>query len=140
MRKKVNEALGEVEYQIDCFLDGGCKSNFSMEKYLSQLEFKRKLVEMMRTEWDPLIEEVSSTDPDFVEGYNHMTKAEKTRFLKFLRGLREGCDKYIAKNEKEWQLETAMRRQRNKLKKAHAKRLESISQGTGYAKRKTKKA
>ena len=69
-----------------------------------------------------------------------MTKARKTRFLKFLRGLSEGCDKYSAKNEKEWQLETAMRRQRNKLKKAHAKRLESISQGTGYAKRKTKKA
>ena len=50
MRNKVNEALGEVEYQLDLFMDNGYKSNFKIEKYLKKLEFKRKLVEMMRPE------------------------------------------------------------------------------------------
>ena len=67
MRNKVNEALGEVEYQLDLFMDNNYKSNFKIEKYLKQLEFKRKLVEMMKPEWDTLIAEVSSEEPDFVE-------------------------------------------------------------------------
>ena len=84
MRNNVNEALGEVEYQLDLFVDNGYKSNFKIDKYLKQLEFKKKLVQMMRPEWDSLIEEVSSDDPDFVEGYSFMTKPQKNRFIKFL--------------------------------------------------------
>ena len=62
MQNKVNEALGEVEYQLDLFMDNGYKSNFKIEKYLKQLEFKKKLVLMMRNEWDSLIDEVSSEE------------------------------------------------------------------------------
>ena len=51
MRNKVNDALGEVEYQLDMFMDNGYKSNFKIEKYLKQLEFKKKLVVIMRGEW-----------------------------------------------------------------------------------------
>ena len=137
MRNKVNEALGEVEYQLDLFVDNGYKSNFKIDKYLKQLEFKKKLVQMMRPEWDSLIEEVSSDDPDFVEGYSFMTKPQKNRFIKFLRGLGEGCDKYISDNELAWQQESQMRRIRNKSKKRHAARLAEIESGTGYKKRKT---
>ena len=137
MRNKVNEALGEVEYQLDLFMDNGYKSNFRIEKYLKQLEFKRKLVEMMKGEWDTLIAEVSSEEPDFVEAYSFMTKPQKNRFIKFLRGLGEGCDKYIATHEAEWKAESQMRRIRNKTKKRHAARLAEIEASTGYKKRKT---
>ena len=136
MRNKVNEALGEVEYQLDLFMDNGYKSNFKIEKYLKQLEFKRKLVEMIKPEWDGLIAEVSSEEEDFVEGYNFMTKPQKARFLKFLRGLGEGCDKYIASNDAEWKAETARRRVMNKAKKRHQQRIDEISKSTGYKKRK----
>ena len=136
MLNKVNEALGEVEYQLDLFMDNNYKSNFKIEKYLKQLEFKRKLVEMMKPEWDTLIAEVSSDDPDYIEGYNFMTKAQKTRFLKFLRGLGEGCDKYIATHEAEWKAESARRRVMNKSKKRHAERIKEIESSTGYRKRK----
>ena len=34
MHNKVNEALGEVEYQLDLFIDNGYKSSFKIEKYL----------------------------------------------------------------------------------------------------------
>ena len=136
MRNKVNEALGEVEYQLDLFMDNGYKSNFKIEKYLKQLEFKRKLVEMMKPEWDGLIAEVSSEEEDFIEAYDFMTKAQKTRFIKFLRSLGEGCDKYIATHEAEWKAETSRRRIMNKAKKRNKQRIEEISKGTGYAKRK----
>ncbi len=82
MKNKVNEALGEVEYQLDLFMDNGYKSSFKMEKYLKQIEFKKKLVVMMRSEWDGLLAEVCSDEPDFVEGYSFMTKPQKKRYIK----------------------------------------------------------
>ena len=140
MQKKVNGALGEIEYQIDQFMDNGYKSKFDMVKYLTSLEYKRKLVELMRNEWDGLIAELESTEEDFVEAYSMMTKAQKNRFIKFLRGLGQGCDDYIALNQAEWDSITASKRLRNKAKKKHAKRVAEISQGSGYAKRKRKRA
>jgi hypothetical protein len=140
MQKKVNGALGEIEYQIDCFMDNGYKTKFDMVKYLTSLEYKRKLVELMRNEWDGLIDELESTEEDFIEAYSHMTTAEKKRFLKFLRGLGKGCDDYIALNENEWAQDTAAKRLRNKSRKANQKRIEEISQGTGYARKKSKRA
>lgn len=140
MQKKVNGALGEIEYQIDCFMDNGYKTKFDMVKYLTSLEYKRKLVELMRNEWDGLIAELESTEEDFIEAYSHMTTTEKKRFLKFLRGLGKGCDDYIALNENEWAQDTAAKRLRNKSRKANQKRIEEISKGTGYAKKKSKRA
>ena len=87
MRNKVNNALGEVEYQLDLFMDNGYKSNFKIEKYLKQLEFKKKLVLMMRNEWDGLINEVSSEEQQEEDGYGYMTKPQRKRFIKFLEGL-----------------------------------------------------
>ena len=79
MRNKVNEAPGE-RISTRPLVDNGYKSNFKIDKYLKQLEFKKKLVQMMRPEWDSLIDEVSSDDPDFVEGYSFMTKPQKKSF------------------------------------------------------------
>ena len=137
MQNKVNEALGEVEYQLDLFMDNGYKSNFKIEKYLKQLEFKKKLVLMMRNEWDSLIDEVSSEELQEEDGYGYMTKPQRKRFVKFLEGLGAGCDKYIADNEAEWKATSTMRRIRNKSKKRHAQRIKEIEASTGYKKRKT---
>ena len=137
MRNKVNDALGEVEYQLDMFMDNGYKSNFKIEKYLKQLEFKKKLVVMMRGEWDGLLAEVCSDDPDYIEGYSFMTKPQKKRYIKFIEGLQQGCDKYIADNEAAWTAATSMKRMRNKQKKRHDARIAEIEASSGYKKRKT---
>ena len=84
MRGKVDEALGEIEYQLDIFMDNGYKSSFKIEKYLKQLEFKKKLVVMMRESWDGALAEVCSDDPDYVEGYSFMSKSEKKKYIQFL--------------------------------------------------------
>ena len=136
MQKKVNQALGEVEYQVDQFMDNGYKSNFKIEKYLTQLNFRKKLVQMMRNEWDGLIAEVSSEEPDYLEAYSFMTKPQKKRFIKFLEGLGEGCDNYITKNEPIWKAESSRRRIMNKAKKKHAQRIKEIEASTGYKRRK----
>ncbi len=102
MHNKANKALGEVEYQIDLFLDNNCKSSFKMDKYLTQLDFKKKLVLIMRDSFNPLLEEITSEEEDFIEAYSFLTIPQKKRFVKFVMGLQEGCDKYIAKNEATW--------------------------------------
>ena len=84
MRGKVDEALGEIEYQLDIFMDNGYKSSFKLEKSLKQFSGKKKLVVMMRESWDGALAEVCSDDPDYIEGYSFMTKGEKKKYIKFL--------------------------------------------------------
>ena len=132
MKGKVDEALGEIEYQLDIFMDNGYKSNFKIEKYLRQIKFKKKLVVMMRESWDGAIAEVCSDDPDYVEGYSFMTKPEKKRYIKFLESLKSGCDKYIEDNQAEWTASNKAVRARNKAKKRHDARLKEIESSTGY--------
>ena len=123
MKGKVDEALGEIEYQLDIFMDNGYKSSFKIEKYLRQMKFKKKLVVMMRESWDGAIAEVCSDDPDYLEGYSFMTKPEKKRYIKFLESLKSGCDKYIEDNQAEWTASNKAARQRNKNKKRQQARL-----------------
>ena len=134
MHNKANNALGEVEYQIDLFLDNNCKSSFKMDKYLTQLDFKKKLVLIMRERFNPLLEEITSEEEDYIEGYSFLTIPQKKRFVKFVLGLQEGCDKYIAK----WQHEADSQRKRfqKKMRKAHNERIAQIESSTGYKKRK----
>ena len=131
MRKKVNLALGEVEHQIDNFLSNNYKSNFKMDKYLGQIEFKPKLVDMCREEYKPLLAELTSDDPDLIEGYNYMSKSQKQKFIKFIESIIEGCDIYIQKNQAKWDQETALKRMNTKMRKVRAKRLKIIEETKG---------
>ena len=82
MHNKANNALGEVEYQIDLFLDNNCKSSFKMDKYLTQLDFKKKLVLIMRESFNPLLEEITSEEEDYIE--LPFDYASEKRFVKFV--------------------------------------------------------
>ena len=136
MHNKANKALGEVEYQIDLFLDNNCKSSFKMDKYLTQLDFKKKLVLIMRDSFNPLLEEITSEEEDYIEGYSFLTIPQKKRFVKFVMGLQEGCDKYIAKNQATWKADSERKRFQKKMRKAHNERIAQIESSTGYKKRK----
>ena len=132
MHNKVNEALGEVEYQLDLFIDNGYKSSFKIEKYLEQLKMKKKLVVMMKPSWDGLLAEVCSDEPDYLEGYSFMSKPQKKRYIKFLEGLRDGCDLYIEKHQAEWTAANKAARQRNRLKRQAQARVAEIEKTSGY--------
>ena len=131
MKRKVANAMGEVEYQIDCFMDNNYKSNFKMDKYLKQLGFKKRLVLMMKDEFNPQLEELQSDEEQLIEGYSFMTKPQKKRFVQFLLQMQEGCDKYIALNESKWKADTQLKRIRNKAKKKHQERLAEIEANKG---------
>ena len=92
MNRKANLALGIVEYEIDLFLENNYKSDFNMLKYLKQLKYKRKIVEIMRDEYLHILSELTSTEEDFVEAYNFMTDAQKKKFIAFVEKIRNACD------------------------------------------------
>ena len=89
IHNKVNSAMGEVEYQTDCFIDGGYKSKFSMLKYLEQIKFKRKLIELMKLDIQHQLDEITSDDPQLIEGYDFMTKGQKTKYQNYLQKLEQ---------------------------------------------------
>ena len=131
IHNKVNQAMGEVEYQTDCFIDDGYKSKFSMFKYLEQLKYKKKLIEIMKEDIQHQIDEITSDDPQLIEGYDFMTKSQKNKYLKYLQKLFSDCDKYIAKHEQEWKAESNLKRLRRKSKKNLEARLQEIERTKG---------
>ena len=129
MHSKANNALGEVEYQIDCFLDNNYKSTFSMFKYLKQLKYKRKIVEIMREQYVDMAAELKSDDEQIVEAYSFMTAPQKKKFIKFIEEkIVGGIDEYITKSEPEWQKESQARIIQNKIKRRSKKRIAEIEQ------------
>lgn len=126
MNRKANLALGIVEYEIDLFLENNYKSDFNMLKYLKQLKYKRKIVEIMRDEYLHMLSELTSTEEDFVEAYNFMTDAQKKKFIAFVEKIRNACDEYITLNEKRWAAETESKRVQNRIKRSAKKRMAEI--------------
>ena len=90
----------------------------------------------MRESFNPLLEEITSEEEDYIEGYSFLTIPQKKRFVKFVLGLQEGCDKYIAKNQATWKADSERKRFQKKMRKAHEERIAQISSSTGYKKRK----
>ena len=126
MNRKANLALGIVEYEIDLFLENNYKSDFNLLKYLKQLKYKRKIVEIMRDEYLHILSELTSTEEDFVEAYNFMTDAQKKKFIAFVEKIRNACDEYIALNEKRWAAETDSNRVQNRIRRSSKKRMAEI--------------
>ena len=81
--------LGEVEYQIDLFVDNNYKSSFSMLKYLKQLDYKKKIIEIMRVNYVDMLAELSDEDEQVKEAYDFMTSMNK--FRKFVQSIIDGC-------------------------------------------------
>ena len=138
MRDKAGRAMGEVEYQIDLFIDNNYKTKFSMLKYLEQLKYKRKIVNLMRAELDYPLGEALSDDEQLIEGYSYMTAKQKQKYIEFLQTMQTDCDKYIDKHANEWLQDSIRRRNLKAMKKRHAERLAEIESGTGYKRRRNK--
>lgn len=123
MEAKANLAMGIIEYEIDLFFENKCKSNFSMFKYLNQLGYKPKVVRIMIADYEKSIAEVTSTDPDLVEGYSHLSDAQKKKYVAFLQKIVDDGNRYISdpKNVKKWERESARRSLIRKLNKTKNK-------------------
>jgi len=136
MKNKAQQAMGEIEHQVDLFFDNNYKTKFSMLKYLEQLKYKRKIVNLMRAELDYPLEEVLSDDEQLIEGYSFMTAKQKQKYIEFLQTMQADCDKYIDKHAAEWLQDSRRRRNQKAMRKRHAERLAEIESGTGYRRKK----
>jgi hypothetical protein len=136
MKKKASEICGPVEYEIDKFLDNNYKSSFNMVKYLTKLDLKPRMVKLVQREFYPLLEELQSTDEDYVEAYNFMTKAQKNKFIAFVQQIINQCDEYLIKNDAKFKAERQNNKLKREMRKRHADRIAEIEKGTGYRKRK----
>ena len=95
MREKALDAYAEVEYQIDCWIDNK-KSDFSMYKYLKQLEYSGKVVTFMSGLTKPALVEVKNEEGcgQLEEAFNFLTKTQKKNYIKFLEGIESDIEKY----------------------------------------------
>ena len=96
MRNKAENALNEVEFQIDKLMDEG-KSSFSMYKYLEQLEYSGKVIAFMQGFTHDIKYEIVNEEgcEQLDEAYNFLTKASKARIIKKLDEIESDISKYV---------------------------------------------
>jgi hypothetical protein len=121
MTRKANLAMGIIEYEIDKFLDEGFKSSFNMEKYLTQLNFKPKVVQIMIDDYQRMLDELKSDDEQVVEAYSYLSASEKNKFIAFIEKIINDANKYLTKNKKKWEQESAKRKMNKTLRALNKK-------------------
>lgn len=136
MKNKAQSICGPVEYEIDLFLENNYKSSFNMIKYLTKLDMRPRMVKLIQREFYPLLEELHSTDEDFIEAYSYMTKAQKDKFIAFVQKIIDQCDEYLVQNDAKFKAERDMKKLKRVMKKKHDQRIAEIEKSTGYKRRK----
>tara|TARA_B100000809_G_scaffold252562_1_gene287391 strand:- start:3541 stop:4263 length:723 start_codon:yes stop_codon:yes gene_type:complete len=92
--------LGELEHQLDVFIDNNCKMHFDPIRFLSGHNVKRKDCTNIKR-WTKIerqfMEEVIQLKPDkqLKEAYSNLSKPELKRIHKFYDSLHNAADKYM---------------------------------------------
>lgn len=96
MQNKAELALIEVEAQIDDLMDKK-STDFSMFKYLKQLEYSGKVVKYMKGFTENIIYELENKEgcEQLDEAYNFLTKPQKKKVIKILKGFESDIEKYV---------------------------------------------
>ena len=94
INNKVQELLAEVDYAIDVWDE----EDFDMYKYLVDNVASAAIAKKIPEEYQELIDEVtealSGKSKQLKEGYSHMTKSEKVKFIKFLTKIQTDSERY----------------------------------------------
>jgi hypothetical protein len=96
---KVQLLLAEVDYAIDVW----DVEPFDMYKYLTENQVSATVAKKIPEEYQELVDEVYEAahgkSKQLKEGYNHMTKSEKTAFINFVKRIQTDSERY-AENHK----------------------------------------
>ena len=99
INNKVQLLLAEVDYAIDVW----DVEPFDMYKYLTENQAPATVARKIPEEYQELIDEVHEAtfgkSKQLKEGYNHMTKSEKTAFINFVKRIQTDSERY-AENHK----------------------------------------
>jgi hypothetical protein len=95
-RNKALNAYAEIDYAIDKYMDSGGKLKFSMYKYLVGLGYSSRVVQYMKGQCLPQLEELENKEncPQLKEGYSHLTAGQKRKFINFLKKIETDIEKY----------------------------------------------
>jgi len=98
MRNKALNALDEVEFEIDLLMENKGKSNFSMYKYLKQIDYSGKVIAFMQGFTHDIKFEIENEEgcEQLDEAYNFLTPAQKKKVIVKLEGIENDIDKYVS--------------------------------------------
>jgi hypothetical protein len=96
MQNKAEFALIEVEAQIDDLMENK-STNFSMYKYLKQLDYSGRVVNYMKGFTQEIIFELENKEgcEQLDEAYNFLTAPQKKKVIKTLKGFESDIEKYV---------------------------------------------
>ena len=96
MQNKAELALVEVEAQIDYLMEKK-STNFSMYKYLKQLDFSGRVVNYMKGFTEEIVYELENKEgcEQLDEAYNFLTAPQKKKVVKTLKGFESDIEKYV---------------------------------------------
>lgn len=96
MQNKAILALDVVEAQIDRLMDEG-KSDFSMYKYLKQLDYSGKVVAYMKGFTKDTVFELENKEgcEQLEEAYSFLSPTAKKRVIKTLKGMEKDIEKFV---------------------------------------------
>jgi len=123
LAEKTATLVGEIEYAIDEYFENTISKSYSLYNHLkkenSAAQSAREAMRVIETHKAEMEEVISGTSPDLVEAYSHLTKREKTKYLKFLNEMIVDLQKYL-------ETKKAARKPRAKKEKPLIKQVEKV--------------
>jgi len=89
---QARELLGEVEFEIDEFVEGKCKkTDFDLYKFLQVKEVKGPHTKLIRDDLEIVLVElkelVDGKDDQLNEGYSFLSKSQQKKYCEFIQGM-----------------------------------------------------
>ena len=95
INNKGQSLLSEVDHAIDLW----DINPFDMYKHLADNQSSAAVAKSIVNEYDDMIAEIKEardgTDKQLKEGYSHLSKKEKTRFINFLNKIKSDIERYV---------------------------------------------
>jgi len=89
---QARELLGEVDFEIDEFVEGKCKkTDFDLYKFLQVKEVKGPHTKLIRDDLEIVLVElkelVDGKDDQLNEGYSFLSKSQQKKYCEFIQGM-----------------------------------------------------
>ena len=101
MEEKLYDYIGHIEGEIDDFIENKFSSKFTMEAYIPEENIPAATIKKLEAFYTKLYDELNEItygdrdrkeiDPQLVEAYSHLSRAEKKKFFKFIQSIVDGC-------------------------------------------------
>ena len=101
MEEKFYDYIGHIEGEIDDFIENKFSSKFNMEVYVLEQNIPAATIKKLEAFYAGLYDELNEVtygdrdrkdiDPQLVEAWGHLSRAEKKKFFKFAQSIVDGC-------------------------------------------------